>query len=55
MKKMKKNSSVLSKKQMRTLALLFVSLITASAILILGGFEIHWTEMWESLLNMIKP
>lgn len=46
MKKTKKQPFILSQKTIRTLALLFVALITASAILILGGFEVNWNEIW---------
>ncbi|WP_291727824.1 hypothetical protein [Bernardetia sp.] len=51
MKKFESKSPILSKKQMRRLALLFVALLTASTILILGGFEINWTELLESFLE----
>ena len=46
MKNSKKRPFFLSQKAIRTVALLFVALLTASAILILGGFEIDWNEIW---------
>lgn len=52
MKNTNKPTFVVSQKTIRTLALLFVSLLTAGAILILGGFEVNWEEAWEGLLKM---
>ncbi|WP_338763460.1 hypothetical protein WAF17_19670 [Bernardetia sp. ABR2-2B] len=52
MKNNKQKSSILSQKTIRTLALLFVALLTAGTVLILGGFEVNWKETWEALLKM---
>ncbi|AFM03169.1 hypothetical protein Fleli_0708 [Bernardetia litoralis DSM 6794] len=52
MKNSEKRPFFLSQKTIRTLALLFVALLTAGAILILGGFEINWKGAWEALLKM---
>jgi hypothetical protein len=52
MKNSKKRTFILSQKTIRTLALLFVALLTASVVLILGGFELNWKEAWNGLLKM---
>jgi len=50
MKNSKKRLFILSQKTIRTLALLFVALVTAGAILILGGFQVNWNQVWQNLL-----
>jgi len=50
MQNSKKRLFILSQKTIRTLALLFVALLTTSVVLILGGFEINWNEVWQNLL-----
>lgn len=52
MKNSEKRPFFLSQKTIRTLALLCVALLTAGAVLILGGFEANLKDAWESLLKM---
>ena len=52
MQNSKKRLFILSQKTIRTFALLFVALLTAGAILILGGFEVNLKEAWKGLLEM---
>ncbi len=54
MKNLKRRNYVLSQKTIRKLAILFVALTAASAILILGGvgdFEVEWSELWNNYLT----
>lgn len=51
MKNSNKYSFFLSQKTIRTIALLFVAVLTSSTILILGGFEINWNEIWENIVK----
>lgn len=52
MQNSKKRLFILSQKTIRTLALLFVALLTTGVVLILGGFEVNLKEAWKSLLEM---
>jgi hypothetical protein len=52
MKNNKQRPFILSQKTIHTLALLFVALLTAGSILILGGFEVSWKDAWKGLLKM---
>ncbi len=52
MKNSKKRLFILSQKTIRTFALLFVALLTASTILILGGFELNLKDVWKALIEM---
>ncbi|WP_338792470.1 hypothetical protein V9L05_14735 [Bernardetia sp. Wsw4-3y2] len=52
MKNNKQRPFILSQKTIRTLALLFVALLTAGTVLILGGFEVNWKDALEGLLKM---
>ena len=52
MKNNKQRPFILSQKTIRTLALLFVALVAAGVILVLGGFKVEWSEVWKGLLKM---
>lgn len=52
MKNNKQRTFSLSQKTIRTVALLFVAVLTTGTILILGGFEVNLKEVWKGLLEM---
>ena len=52
MKNSKKRVFTLSQKTIRSLALLFVALLTTGVILVLGGFELNLKEVWKALIEM---
>lgn len=52
MRNKKKQTHFLSKKAIRSIALLLVALLTTCTVLILGGFEIEWQKAWQGLLDM---